>query len=526
MESLFFEEVAALEKENQTFAIAHIVSTQGSTPRNRGRMLIRKDGSFLGTVGGGPMELFVQEQASEAIRLGEARMVQKQLVEEGENAAGMICGGVMEVFIDVVKSRPQLILIGGGHVNLALAKNAILLGYDLTLVEDRPEFATKERFPMVRKIVCEENLVQSLSKLEIDSETRILIATKDHDIEVLLGLIHSDATYIGMLGSKRKVAKAHAKLRKAGVSAKKLQVLHSPVGLDIGAETPAEIAVSILAELIRTETGHSGDQLRNFVDKLVLIRGAGDLGTGAAVRLYNSGFKVICLDTHQPSHVRQSVCFAQAIYSKVHEVEGVVAERADSIEEIYRILEEGRVPVFVDPAAKSVAVLKPVVVLDAVLAKKNTGLHKEMAPLTLAMGPGFSAGEDCHMVIETARGHNLGAIIHKGTALPDTGIPGSVEGYGVERVLRSPCKGVFQPIKEIGTLVKKGDMIATVGNENITSPFDGMLRGLLNKNLVVQAGAKVGDVDPRGRGIDFHAISDKARAVAGGVLEAVLSKRE
>ncbi len=520
-----FEEAARLERDNRAFALASIVGTSGSTPRNQGRMLIRGDGTSIGTIGGGVMELHVVEQAMQALAAGESRTVRRDLLSTGKEAVGMECGGTMEVFIDVVRTRPRIVLVGGGHVNLAIAQLAALLDYDITVVEDREEFSGADRFPMARQIICRDSTVAAFDEAEIKEDTKVIIATPADDQEALSRAIASPASYIGMLGSKRKVALIVHTLRKEGVDAARLRSLHAPVGLDIGAETPAEIAVSVMAEILKHETGRSANALQALVQDLVVVRGAGDLATGCAWRLVRSGFRVVCLDIAQPTVIRRSVSFAQALFDGTMEVEGVVAERAADIGEVYRILEEGKVPVFADPEARSIEALKPAVVVDAILAKRNLGTTRNMAPVTIGLGPGFSAGDDVDVVIETARGHYLGRVILEGPAQPNSGVPGTIGGKTADRVLRSPAAGTFNGVVELGDLVTAGQLIATVSDHEITAPFDGLVRGLLQSGLKVTEDFKVGDVDPRGEAADHTTISDKARALGGAVLEAILHLR-
>ena len=520
-----FEEAARLERDNRAFALASIVGTSGSTPRNQGRMLIRGDGTSIGTIGGGVMELHVVEQAIQALAAGESRTVRRDLLSTGKEAVGMECGGTMEVFIDVVRTRPRIVLVGGGHVNLAIAQLAALLDYDITVVEDREEFSGADRFPMARRIICRDSTVAAFDEAEIKEDTKVIIATPADDREALSRAIASPARYIGMLGSKRKVALIVHALRKEGVAATRLRSLHAPVGLDIGAETPAEIAVSVMAEILKHETGRSANALQALVQDLVVVRGAGDLATGCAWRLVRSGFRVVCLDIAQPTVIRRSVSFAQALFDGTMEVEGVVAERAADIGEVYGILEEGKVPVFADPEARSIEALKPAVVVDAILAKRNLGTTRNMAPITIGLGPGFSAGDDVDVVIETARGHYLGRVILEGPAQPNSGVPGTIGGKTADRVLRSPAAGIFNGVLELGDLVTAGQLIATVSGHEITAPFDGRVRGLLQNGLEVTEGFKVGDVDPRGEAADHTTISDKARALGGAVLEAILHLR-
>jgi xanthine dehydrogenase accessory factor len=532
-----FAEAHRLESLGHAFALAFIIESRGSTPRDSGRMLIRLDGSTVGTVGGGPLEAQVIAEALEALKEGTSRTVRRSLTPEGADAAGMECGGTMAVRIDVSKAPPRLLLVGGGHVNLAVARAAAPMGFSVEVAESRPEFCGGLRFPMARAFHLRDDLIEAVTAAGVDGRTYVVIATHDDDIRVLGAVAGSGAAYIGMLGSKRKVAVAMASLRKRGVGEDVIAGIRAPVGLDIGAKTPAEIAVSIMAEILKVRSGRGGLPLQGMSKDMIVVRGAGDLATGVAWRLRRCGFQVVMLEIPQPTVIRRSVAFATALREGRITVEGIQAVKADDLTGVYEALENGQVPVLADPGASSLKTLKPAVVVDAILAKKNLGTTLEMAPAVIALGPGFTAGKDCHAVVETARGHMLGRVITEGSAMKNTGTPGIIEGRGAERVLRSPADGVFYSSASLGDLVKAGDVVAGVhmektpdetgpeGKSDIKAPFDGKLRGLLRDGIHVTKGFKVGDVDPRGEEVDENLISDKARSVAGGVLEAVLMLR-
>lgn len=255
---------------------------------------------------------------------------------------------------------------------------------------------------------------------------------------------------------------------------------------------------------------------------LVLIRGAGDIATGIALRLYRSGLRVVMTDLPRPTAIRRTVCFSQAIVLGETTVEGVRAVRADTASQALERLAEGAVPVLPDPALTCLASLRPDALVDAILAKKNLGTHITDAPVVVGVGPGFTAGTDCHAVVETMRGHTLGRVIYDGAALPNTNIPGLIGGYAGERVLRAPADGVFHQILNIGDEVKAGDIAGEVDGQPMRCTIGGVLRGLLADGTPVHKGMKSGDVDPRCRPEYCATASDKALAVGGGVLEAIL----
>lgn len=256
----------------------------------------------------------------------------------------------------------------------------------------------------------------------------------------------------------------------------------------------------------------------------VLIRGAGELASGVAYRLARSHFQVCLTEIPQPLAVRRGVSFSEAVHEGQKEVEGITAELISSPAWIMASWNKGRLPLLIDPGAKVKEILKPDILVDATLAKKNLGTRISDAPLVIGLGVGFYAGKDVHAVIETNRGHNLGRVIRDGRAEPDTGIPGEIAGVSVDRILRAPHAGKFFTERKIGEMVEQGDIIAAVEGQLITTKVSGIIRGLLRDGATVSKGLKVGDIDPRGVEAYCFTISDKSRAISGGVLEAIMAR--
>jgi xanthine dehydrogenase accessory factor len=254
----------------------------------------------------------------------------------------------------------------------------------------------------------------------------------------------------------------------------------------------------------------------------VLVRGGGDLASGVAWRLHHCGFRVCIAEIEQPMAVRRKVSFCEAVYDGEAMVEGVKGILIRNPQEASDVWEQGHVPVLVDPRAESRLITKPHVLVDAILAKKNVGTSTSDAPLVIALGPGFEAGKDAHYVVETNRGHNLGRLLSSGCAEPDTGLPGPVQGVTTDRVLRAPATGIWQNTVDIGDLVKQGDIVGNVGGEPVSTKIGGVLRGLIRPGIRVPQGLKIGDIDPRGVTRFCYTISEKAFAIAGGVLEGIM----
>ena len=256
---------------------------------------------------------------------------------------------------------------------------------------------------------------------------------------------------------------------------------------------------------------------------LVVIRGAGDLATGIALRLWRAHIRVVMIDLPHPTAIRRTVSFSEAIPNGAATVEDVTAKRAETPAHAMELLEQGEIPVLIDPNGQCIPVLKPDGVVDAILAKKNLGTRITDARVVVGVGPGFTAGEDCHAVVETMRGHYLGRVIYKGSAQPNTGIPGLIGGFSGERVLRAPTDGVFRPLRQIGDRVREGDVAAMVEGVPMACTLTGVLRGILSEGTPVYKGMKAGDIDPRCIIEHCYCASDKALAVGGGVLEALLA---
>ena len=277
--------------------------------------------------------------------------------------------------------------------------------------------------------------------------------------------------------------------------------------------------------------------------QVIVIRGGGDIATGVVQKFYRAGYRVLILETEAPTAIRRSVALSEAVYDGIVRVEDMVCRKVSVIDELSYCWQIGDIPLIVDPSGRCIEYIKPTAVIDAIIAKKNLGTTKKMAGITIALGPGFKAGKDVHAVIETLRGHDLGRLILVGFAKPDTGVPGEIAGESIRRVLHAPATGVIKHNKQIGDIVKQGDMLFllvdkiskngksdTEPNEDsdlcetvigVKAPINGLLRGLIREGMQVHDGMKVADIDTR-TNIDWHTISDKARCIGGATLEAFL----
>lgn len=256
---------------------------------------------------------------------------------------------------------------------------------------------------------------------------------------------------------------------------------------------------------------------------IIVVRGGGDLATGTILRLHQCGFSVLALECARPTAIRRQVAFCEAVYDGTVQVEGVTCRRIDSPQQAQAVWQVGEIPLLVDETGESLAQIRPVALVDAILAKRNLGTTRDMAPITIALGPGFTAGVDVDAVVETMRGHRLGRVLYSGVAQPNTGVPGKIGGYDRERVIHAPADGILEPCAAIGDVVRAGQTLAMVGQVPVVATIDGVLRGLIREGFPVTRGLKIADIDPRLQERDnCTTVSDKARAIGGSVLEALL----
>lgn len=256
---------------------------------------------------------------------------------------------------------------------------------------------------------------------------------------------------------------------------------------------------------------------------LVIVRGGGDIATGTIYALWYAGYKVLVLEAEKPAAIRRQVSVCEAVYEGTAVVEGMEAVLINNKEQMEEVWEKGKVPIVVDPFGVWIGKLSPLVVIDCILAKKNLGTRKDMAEVTIGLGPGFCAGEDVDFVIETMRGHNLGRIIDKGSAIPNTGVPGMIGGFAAERVIHASCQGILNNVHKIGDIVEKDEVIALIKTDSrdipVKATITGIIRGLIRDGYPVTKGFKIADIDPRKEELaNCFTISDKSRCIAGSVL--------
>ncbi len=489
-----FERASENERCNRAFAIVTIIAYNGTVPRKDGRMLVFSDGSFSGTIGGGEGERIAIKEAMAAILDGKGRTLRLAVKK----------GGEIEVHIDIPVKDRRVYLVGSGHIAKATAEIFFKLGWRISIIDTHP--IDESSFPPLT-LFTDADISRAFKKADINKNSAIILTDPERASLLLPEFIMTDAFYIGILTSRK--WKLDTNDRR----------VHAPIGLSIGAETPEEIALSIASEVFAAFKRSSARP--SSKDGIVVIRGAGDLATGVAVRLFKAGYRIVMLDISRPTVIRRTVSFAEAFYEGECIVEGVKGVLANSFDEAKELSRERVIPLLVDPECKSIESLKPVVLIDAIIAKRNLGTNRAMAPFTVALGPGFTAGLDVDVVIETKRGHYLGSLIREGQAIANSGIPGIIAGYGKERVIHAEAAGIFKGAREIGDIVKKGDIVAYIDDVPVKATIDGKLRGLLHSGLYVPVGFKVADIDPRGEEAEHRTISDKARAIGGGVLEAV-----
>lgn len=525
-----FKRIDELQRENRVpFALCTVVGSKGSSPRKSGRMIVFPDKSIEGTIGGGPVEWRAINEAVDLISLGESKLLEVILDKSQPNGLPMTCGGQMLIHIETFMTRPKLFLIGAGHVNRALLALAKQMDWEPVIVDDRPVSSDTQWSSEDCRVFIDEDIEAAclLARPHINVHDFVVIATKDNDELALKALMEVDCHYIGLIGSQRK---CHLIVKNLGNDVERrlwLERVHMPIGLEIGAHTPEEIAISIMGELLAVRNGKRPKHLSQ--DKpLVFIRGAGDLATGVAVRLFKSGYSVVMSEIKRPTCIRHEVAFASAVFKGEHIVEGVRAVHCQDLISVLNCLSAGQIAVFTGDE-QLLHRLSPQVFVEATIRKVAEEIEIDIAPLTLGLGPGFIAGTHVHGVIETNRGHYLGSVIWEGSAEADTKTPGNIGGFTHERVIKTPRAGTFIPSAKIGQVLQAGDTVGYLvdGHESqspIKTTIAGVLRGILFEPMSVSAGFKVADVDPRAKYEHCFSISDKSRAIAGGVLEAICEK--
>ncbi|MFC4541456.1 selenium-dependent molybdenum cofactor biosynthesis protein YqeB [Halosolutus amylolyticus] len=521
-----FDRLDDLVERGRPAAMLTIVDKDGSAPRDVGaKMLVTADDEY-GTIGGGTVEGLAVDEAREVLRGDAEPGVRTYELRPGGNT-GMVCGGSMDVFVDRIRGRSRLYVAGGGHIAVELAAMGERLGYDVTVVDDREGYADPERFPDETDVV-HGGYDEALADRPMTSETAVAVATRSgtFDQQAVAAALDGGAGYVGLVASEDKAAHVVDSLREDGYSRRDLVRVRSPVGLDLGGGGPADVALSILAEMHRDRHGASGERAtRLTLEDLVVVRGGGDLGSGVVYRLHRAGFPVVVTETARPTVVRRAVAFASAMYEEAVTVQGVTARRVADVDEAIAVLADDEVPVLDDPNAAVVDDHDPLAVVDAIMAKgkTDTGTRRDLADVVVGLGPGFEAGENVDAVVETDRGHELGHVIYDGKPSPYDGEPGERRGYTHERVLRAPSAGTWSPAVEIGARVEAESIVGYVDDDPVVTEIDGLVRGLVHDGVSVSADAKLGDVDPR-EDVDHTKISDKALCLGGGVLEAVLNR--
>ncbi|MGO9295185.1 MAG: selenium-dependent molybdenum cofactor biosynthesis protein YqeB [Streptosporangiaceae bacterium] len=529
-------------------ALATVIETRRSVPRHAGtKMVVRAGGQCSGSVGGGEMEARVLREALAALADGRTRLLRYELLDPGRGDPG-VCGGELAVFIEPYLPPPAVLVVGCGHVGRSVTELAHWLGMRVIATDDRAELVTAELLPGADVLV--PGPVEAAVAAVRPGQTHAVVVTRNMgvDVAVLPALLAAGMRSVGVIGSSRRWHAARRELLAHGVAAADLDRVRAPIGLTLPAETPREIALSILAEIVALDraataeggapltaghagpvTGHAGPSAApapaadaipapaGIAGPLVVVRGGGDLATGVAWRLTRAGFPVVVCELPQPLAVRRAVALATAVTDGRVQVQGMTGVRATAAQ-APALAREGVVPVVVSPGLPP---LDAAVVVEARMAKRVLDTTIADAALVVALGPGFTAGRDCHAVVETMRGPQLGRVLWSGSAAADTGTPGPVGGHGAERVLRAPIAGAAHWRARLGDVVEAGALLGTVGGGQIRAPFGGVIRGLIADGTVVPARVKVGDVDPRAD-TDWRQISDKALAVGGGVLEAVV----
>jgi xanthine dehydrogenase accessory factor len=501
-----------LEEKNIPFAWVTLCDYSGVVTRTTGRMLVKKDGTSYGTIGGGLLEFKAIEKAKRALIEQKGGLFTLYRDDKTKDAS-------IKISIDVGENSSKLIIIGGGHVGKSVAQIASNAGFEVIIIETRNDIIVEKEFTMASEVIVTDEVGTTIKKLNTTNSAILVLnhsLMKDDDY---IASLNSSAWYVGIMTSHKHM---YNLIKNLELTNEQNLKLHCPIGLNTGGQTPYQVALSIVCEVMGKQNNKNLVK-RTHLFRPIIVRGAGDLATATILKLHRLGFKVIALETDEPTVIRRTVSFAQAMYDNTYTVEGSTAVKCnkDNLLQIQNTLEEGNIAIVADKKASLIKTIKPLIVIDAILAKKNLGTRISDAPLVIALGPGFEVGKDCHFIIETKRGHYVGNVITKGKAIENSGIPGIIGGFGKERVIHSPKAGVWIPLLKIGDIVKKGDNIAKIDDEFVEATIDGKLRGLLTEGLKVPQGFKVADIDPRGEEADHLSVSDKGRNIAGGVLTVI-----
>ncbi len=501
-----------LESKNIPFAWVTLCDYSGIVTRTSGRMLVQSNGNSFGTIGGGLLEFKAIEKAKQALSDKKGGLF--KIYRDDDLKKDFI-----KVSIDIGENSSKVIIIGGGHVGKNVAEIASKSGFEIILIEKRKEYSSQDDFPMASSILLSDNIGLTLSEINTTDSAILVLNHSLMEESDYKKALQSDSWYVGIMTSHNHMYNLIGNL---DITAEQNLKLHCPIGLNLGGQTPYQVGLSIVSELLSCEKNRNPIK-RNNLYRPIIIRGAGDLATATILKLHRLGFKIIALETDQPTVIRRTVSFAQAMYDGQYEVGGSLAIKCnkDDLTNIFEVLESGNIAIVADKEASLIKIIKPLIVIDAILAKKNLGTNITDAPLVIALGPGFEVNKDCHCIIETKRGHYLGTVIYEGKAIENSGIPGIIGGYGKERVIHSPIAGKWVALKEIGDIVQKGDIIAKVDETLVEATIDGKIRGLLTNDLIVPKGFKVADIDPRGIEANHLTVSDKGRNIAGGVLSSI-----
>lgn len=495
---MLFEKMAEKERFNEAFSLVTIISSRGTVSRKEGRMAVFLDGTTEGTIGGGEHEKKAKEDALLALKEGRGRVETIKVREYGE----------IDIMIDIPLQDRRICIIGAGHVGKAIYDTFYRLKWNVSVIDTRADLLSEESFPFARRVIT-QSLLEGLKSIDLNERTAVVLTIPEALDELSPYLISSPCFYVGVLSSRK---------RKAPL----VEKFSLPMGLNLGEERPEEIALSVASEVLARMNKKDARPHKDWKKKIVIVRGAGDLATGVIYSLHHAGFSVIALETDLPTVIRRNISFAECVYEKEVEIEGIKGLLCSNLDEALKKALEGYVTVLVDKNGDTIKSLEPLVVVDAIMAKKNYGTKLDMAPFVLALGPGFTCGVDTDAIIETMRGHSLGSILYSGSAIPNTGVPGIIGGKGKERVVHSPSSGIFKGVKKIGDVVEKDETIAYVGETAVKATISGKLRGLLHDGLTVPEGFKIADIDPRGEEVDHTLISDKAHAIGNASLCAIM----
>lgn len=503
---------SSLEANNIPFAWVSVIDSTKTLGPTKGRMLVKEDGKSFGTLGLIEFEEKACTNAIACLKRGKGGLFNLHCEKDDTS---------ITIHVDIGCKGPSLIIIGGGKIAIELSKLAFHAGFSPVVIETRKDVLNKSKYPSYCDLLYNVTIKKALSEISVDKTSKFIILSNNFlRAKDLKAMADTPVSYIGLQNTSDHFINLLSEIE---LDSKQILKFHYPVGLPSKEYTAYQSALSLLSAILFERQDWSNKRVGSN-NPPIIVRGAGEISSAIILKLHGAGLRVIALDIAQPTIVRRLCSFAQAVYDTSIVVEGVSGElikKEEKLSDIYALIDKGIIPVVIDPEATLIKKVHPFIVIDAIHARKNLGLKKDDAPLVIALGPGFTAGKDCDLVIETMVDENLGRIITEGPATKVSKDFIFPENQKNGITVMSPSHGTFSSGLTIGSPVAKGDIIAAVDGKPIYAPSTGSIRGILQSGLTVSEGLEVAEISDKEEDEMKPHGSNRARAIAAGVLEAV-----